>query len=91
MHTAYVLRSLKTGRLYKGWTSRPIDQRLAEHNSGYPPGWSSRNRPFELAYAEHFDSAAEARARERFFKSGQGREWLKKRLAGYPPEAGVAS
>jgi len=50
MHTAYVLRSLKNGRYYKGFTSRPMPERLAEHNRGLPPGWSSHNRPFELAY-----------------------------------------
>jgi putative endonuclease len=81
MHTAYVLRSLKSGRYYKGFTSRPMDERLAEHNRGFPPGWSAKNRPFELAYMEQFESEADARARERFFKSGRGREWLKSRLA----------
>jgi putative endonuclease len=68
-----------------------MEERLAEHNRGYPPGWSSRNRPFELAYAESFATASEARARERFFKSGQGREWLKKRLANSEPETQASS
>ena len=90
-YTTYVLRSLKNGRLYKGFTSRPMAERLTEHNRGYPPGWSSRNRPFEVAYRESFATEAEARARERFLKSGQGREWLGRELAGYPPEAGEAS
>ena len=86
--TVYVLRSLRNGRHYVGFTSRPLEQRLEEHNRGYPRGWSSRNRPFEVVYQEVHDSEGEARARERFLKGGRGREWLRARLAAYPPAAG---
>ena len=86
--TVYVLRSLRSGRHYVGFTSRRVGERLAEHNRGYPKGWSSRNRPFELIHEEAYDSESDARARERFLKSGRGRGWLKVKLAVYPPEAG---
>ncbi len=86
--TVYVLRSLRNGRCYVGFTSRPLEVRLAEHNRGFPRGWSSRNRPFEVVYEESHESESEARSRERFLKSGRGREWLNSRLAGYPPTAG---
>jgi len=86
--TVYVLRSLRNGRHYVGFTSRPLEQRVTEHNRGYPRGWSSRNRPFEVLYQEMHESEGEARARERFFKSGRGREWLGERVAAYPPSAG---
>ncbi len=89
--TVYVLLSLRNGRHYIGFTSRPLEKRLEEHNRGYPKGWSSRNRPFEVVYEEAHDSVREARVRERFLKSGRGREWLRAQVAGYPPEAGVAS
>ncbi|HET9476070.1 MAG TPA: GIY-YIG nuclease family protein [Dehalococcoidia bacterium] len=85
------MSSLRNGRRYVGFTSRDVGERLAEHNRGYPRGWTSRNGPFELAYVEQYRTEHEARARERFLKSGQGREWLDNRLAGYPPEAGGAS
>jgi predicted GIY-YIG superfamily endonuclease len=88
LHTVYVLRSLRNGRYYKGFTSRPIEERLDGHNRGYPPGWSSRKLPFELAHVEQFESEAEARARERFPMTRAGREWLKSRLAENEPEAG---
>ncbi len=91
MFTVYVLRSLRNGQRYLGFTSRPVEARLREHNRGYPKGWTSRNRPFELVLTEEFPSEGDARARERYFKSGAGREWLKKTLAGYPPPAGGAS
>ena len=80
--TVYVLRSLRNGRHYTGFTSRPIEKRLAEHNRGYPTGWSSRNRPFEVIHREMYDCEPEARARERFLKSGRGRDWLRGRVAG---------
>ena len=86
--TVYVLRSLRNGRHYIGFTSRPVEQRLEEHNRGHPRGWSSRNRPFEVVYREEHGLEGEARARERFLKSGRGREWLRAWLAAYPPEAG---
>ena len=85
--TVYVLRSLRNGRHYVGFTSRPIEQRLEEHNRGYPRGWSSRNSPFEVIYQELHGSADEARGRERFLKSGRGRKWLGARMAAYPPVA----
>jgi len=79
--TVYVLRSLRNGRHYVGFTSRPLEQRLEEHNRGHPKGWSSRNGPFEAVYQEKYDGESEARARERFLKSGRGREWLRAWLA----------
>ena len=89
--TVYVLYSARKGRYYTGFTSRPLAQRLSEHNRGFPRGWTSRNGPFELVYHESHESETEARARERFLKTGRGREWLHARLAGYPPTAGGAS
>ena len=80
--TVYVLRSLRNGRHYIGFTSRPIEERLSEHNRGYPKGWSARSRPFEVVYQETHDSEQEARARERFLKTGRGRDWLHGRVAG---------
>ncbi len=74
-----------------GFTSRNLAQRLAEHYRGYPKGWTSRNGPFEVVYHESHHSEKEPRARERFLKSGHGREWLRAWLTGYPPTAGGAS
>lgn len=88
--TVYVLRSLRNQRHYVGFTSRDVQERLHEHNRGYPKGWSSRNRPFQLVYRESYSSGTEARAREKFLKSGRGREWLGCLLAGYPPAGGAS-
>ncbi|MCH8814912.1 MAG: GIY-YIG nuclease family protein [Chloroflexi bacterium] len=91
MFTIYVLRSLRNSRRYVGFTSRPVEARLSERNRGYPKGWTSRNRPFELVMTEEFRSERDARAREQFLQSGAGREWLNETPAGYPPPAGGAS
>ena len=77
MFTVYVLRSLKNGRHYSGFSSRDMGTRLREHNNGAAGGWTSRNGPFEVIYTEEHATEVEARARERSLKSGHGREWLK--------------
>ena len=79
MFYVYVLCSLPTGRLYVGFTS-DLTQRLGQHNEGLTK--STRNRgPWELVYQEESASKREALSRERFLKTGQGREYLKRLLA----------
>ena len=79
MYFTYVLRSLTTGRHYVGHCSDPV-QRLGQHNQGVTK--STKNRgPWELVYQEEFATRAEAVRRERFLKSGQGREELRRMLA----------
>ena len=57
MFTVYVLSSLRNGRRYVGFTARDVEERLAEHNRGYPKGWTSRNGPFDLVYVEQHHTA----------------------------------
>ncbi len=72
----YALRSRKDGALYVGMTSN-LERRLAEHNHGYNRSTVSRG-PFELIHSEACESHMEARQREKFLKSGKGREILKR-------------
>ena len=88
MYFVYVLRSASTGRPYIGHSADPT-QRAGQHNAGISK--STRNRgPWELAHQEAFATRAEAMRRERFLKSGQGREQLKGILKalGAPSSAG---
>ncbi len=79
MFFTYVLRSEKTGRLYVGHTS-DLQQRLGQHNHGITK--STKNRgPWALVHSEPFATRAEAMQRERFLKTGQGREQIKQILA----------
>jgi putative endonuclease len=71
----YVLRSAKDGGFYVGITS-DLDRRLREHAEGKTRSTVSR-RPFALVYREAYSSRVDAAKRERFLKSGPGREFLK--------------
>ena len=84
MYTVYVLKSLRDGKQYTGYSS-DVNRRILEHNSGKTES-TRRRRPFELIYTEEYQSEEEAKERERFLKSGKGREELKKLLVGAVPK-----
>jgi putative endonuclease len=71
----YALRSLQDGNLNIGISQNP-DKRVETHNKGKTD--STRNRrPFVLIYKESCNSLKEARQKEKYYKSGFGREVLK--------------
>ncbi len=76
IYSVYILRSLKDKKRYVGMTERPINQRLAEHNAGLVKSTKNR-RPLEFIYSEEYNTKNDALKREKFFKSGKGREFLK--------------
>ena len=78
MWYAYVLKSRINLRLYTGSTN-DLSRRLSEHNSGKSK-YTRSTRPFDLIYSEEFTSRLEARRRERFLKTGKGREFLKEKI-----------
>ncbi len=80
MFFVYVLRSEKTGRLYTGYTA-DIIHRLGQHNAGITESTKGRGR-WQLVRQEECATRAEAIRRERFLKSGQGREELRRILGG---------
>jgi putative endonuclease len=80
MWCAYALQSRRDGWLYVGMTS-DVKKRVVEHNRGYNRSTKARV-PFQLIYVEECTSRQAAREREKYLKSGKGREFLKSRLAG---------
>ncbi|MFP4472492.1 MAG: GIY-YIG nuclease family protein [Candidatus Omnitrophota bacterium] len=72
----YVIESLKNKQLYIGISKDP-EQRLKEHNSGYQKA-TKGFRPYKLLFVEKYISRPEARQREKFLKSGCGREYIRK-------------
>jgi putative endonuclease len=81
VHYVYVLRSLKDGKLYTGYTT-DLRDRVATHNSGNAS--STRNRrPLRLIYYEAYVLARDAKARETFLKSGSGKRFIRKQLRYY--------
>ncbi|HEY8904236.1 MAG TPA: GIY-YIG nuclease family protein [Chthoniobacterales bacterium] len=79
MHFVYVLRSEKTGRRYIGCT-QDVAIRLKKHNSGATPS-TRTGRPWRVIHTEEFALKSDALSRERFLKSGQGREYLDRILS----------
>jgi len=75
MFYVYVLKSGVDGRLYKGFT-KDLQNRLKQHNSGKTKS-TKGYRPWELVYYEKYDTLDEAIKREKFLKTGIGREFLK--------------
>ena len=75
MYFVYVLRSQKTGLLYKGHTEN-IEARLKQHNSGKTIS-TKHGIPWQLIYSESFTTREAAIARERYFKSFEGGKELK--------------
>ncbi len=75
---SYVLKSDKDGRLYKGHTD-DLNKRLIEHNSGKTKS-TKGYIPWRLVYYETFITREESILREKYFKTGSGREFLKDTL-----------
>ncbi len=84
MYTVYILKSLKDLKTYAGYAEN-AENRLREHNLGKVKATKNR-RPFVILYLENFQELAEAKRREKYWKSGAGRRKLKKYFReGFPP------
>lgn len=77
----YILKSMRDGKLYVGCTN-DLRKRVLEHNNGQ--SFSTKGRkPLQLIYYEAYPHRKDAEERERFFKTGWGRRYLKKALKHY--------
>jgi putative endonuclease len=78
IYFVYVLQSEKDKNIYIGITD-DLERRLKQHNAGR--NLSTKYRiPFELIYSEECRNRTDARNREKFLKSGCGREWIKENV-----------
>lgn len=78
MFYVYVLKSGKDRKLYTGFTF-DLKKRFNEHNTGRT--YSTKNRrPFQIIYYEACLDELDAKAREKYLKSGMGKRYLKNRL-----------
>lgn len=79
MYCVYAIKSIKSNYIYVG-ISDNFDRRINQHNKGY-------NRttkpyiPFKTILIEELSSRVEARKREKFLKSGCGKEFIKNLIA----------
>lgn len=78
LYYTYVLKSIKDGKLYIGSTGN-LEIRVTQHNNGEVFSTKGR-RPFELVYYEACQNKVKAELREKYFKTGFGRNYLKTRI-----------
>ena len=77
MACTYILRSAKTDKFYIGSSHEDnAYSRLKSHNSGKTRS-TKFGRPWVIIHEETFLTYTEARKREIFLKTGQGRKWIK--------------
>jgi len=77
----YVLRSLKDGYAYVGYTNN-LKERLEKHWKGESFATRPR-RPFKLIYFEACLDEQDAKQREKYLKTNQGARLLKRMLKEY--------
>lgn len=74
----YVLKSKKNGQWYIGST-KDMQKRILSHNAGKNLS-TKHGLSWGMVYCEIGLNKDDARAREKYLKSGQGRRYLKNRL-----------
>lgn len=84
LNFTYILRCAD-GTFYTGWTN-DLARRVAAHNSGAGAKYTRSRRPVSLAYAEVFETRAEAMRREAAIKklSRKEKEALAASFSGIP-------
>jgi len=75
MYYVYVLRSRKSGKLYKGST-HDLKHRVQEHNRGSVLS-TKADIPWDMVYYEAFANKTDALREEKFLKMGKGKERIK--------------
>ncbi|MEO5583189.1 MAG: GIY-YIG nuclease family protein [Saprospiraceae bacterium] len=75
MFFVYAIRSDHHKYIYVGLTSN-IQNRLTFHNNGYERT-TKPYRPFVLIYSEAFPDRIAARVKEKYLKSGIGKDFLR--------------
>ena len=75
MYYVYVLYSIDFDRTYTGLTNN-IEKRIYQHNAKQNKS-TKAYIPWNLIHVERFKTRLEARKREKYLKSGIGREYIK--------------
>ena len=81
-YVVYILNSLSSDKYYVGFTSYLIS-RFKSHNFLGKKGYTTRYRPWFLIHVEFYVTKKEAMTREKFLKTGKGREWMKNNITNY--------
>ncbi|MDK2978646.1 MAG: putative endonuclease [Bacteroidales bacterium] len=80
----YVLRSLKDGKNYTGYTKN-LKLRFQQHSDGLVESTKNR-RPLQIIYFEGCLNQQDATHREKYLKTHYGKMYLKNRLKKWEKE-----
>ncbi len=72
----YAIYNQNKNYIYVGLSDN-LQRRMNQHNKGYNRT-TKPYRPFKILMTEKFEDRKEAREREKYLKSGCGKEYLKK-------------
>lgn len=78
MFYTYVIRSQKSGYKYTGSTN-DLRKRFRQHTHDKST-WTRNKGPWKLIYYEACLNEEDAKAREKYLKSGMGKRYLNNRL-----------
>ena len=81
MYYAYILLSEKDDKFYTGFTN-DLKRRINEHSNGRVDSTKDM-LPMKLIYYEACIDEKDARAREKYLKSGMGKRYIRNRLKNY--------
>lgn len=81
MHYVYVLKSIKDGKNYTGYTKN-LKLRFEQHQKGAVSSTKDR-RPLKLIYYEACINQQDATRREKYLKTFYGKRYIKNRLKSY--------
>ena len=81
MFYVYCIESINEGELYFGYTS-DLRRRFKEHNQGLNFS-TKRYAPWKLVYYEACINGKDAKRREKYLKTSQGRRMFKLRMKEY--------
>jgi len=77
----YILQSIRKDKLYVGYTT-DLKRRFKQHNKGLDT-FTKSYLPWRLVYYEACLNQEDAKRRERYLKTSQGKRLLKRRLKEY--------
>lgn len=78
VYWVYVIQC-EDGSFYKGFTEN-LPKRWNEHSTGRGSDWTKTHKPKQVFYWEEHYSLDSALQREKYLKSGSGREWFQKEV-----------